>query len=354
MDGFEGFTDGGGRSALDPVYDYTGSTLEGEAGIFSPGRGEKAAFIDDGTGWVYTFPEAHWLYVSSPTSDITWVVGFAMRVVHNQYVVTELLQFHDSSDNGMFTVDIGPAGSMRFWRGKLGATGGTYIGEAAVNLPTNVWFYFECKVKFATSGGTVDVQINDEPVTVSLLNTQTIPAGVGTSPARVLFGASNSFMRREVDDLYICDSAGSQNNDFLGDGAIKRLKGNTNGTTNDFTGSPSGNNVENIDDDDPDGDTSYNYSGTSTDRDLYNVENCPSTPASIACASVVSYCKKTDSGSISPSHLVVSNGTDSSLEAITPAETYGHLYSFFPTDPDTSSAWTESGVNAMQVGVEIA
>jgi hypothetical protein len=363
-DGFEGFEDGVGESHLVPTYLYTGSTTEGEVGICSDStcnwltpRSGKWAWTNNGTTWQEASPETHWLYISSPTSDSTWIAGFGMRVGYQNYEKTELLQFRDLSENEYLTIAISEDSSViQVFRG---SRAGTLLGYATANLPTAVWFFFECKVKFddtdSSPTGTVEIRINEETV-LSLTGEQTVPTGVGTSPERFLFCGSNSGMHRDVDDLYICDSAGSVNNDFLGDMSTKRLKANADGTTNDFTPVGDANNYQTVDDDDPDGNTTYNWSATSTDRDMYNTEDIADittlTPASIAAVSVVSYCQDTDGG-LSPEHVVVS-GASEATDAIAPTATYGHQYSFFETDPQGGGAWTEARVDGMEIGVQLA
>ena len=63
-------------------------------------------------------------------------------------------------------------------------------------------------------------------------------------------------------------------------------------------------------------------------------------------------CQDTDGG-LSPEHVVVS-GASEATDTIAPTATYGHLFSFFETDPQGSGAWTETRINDMEVGVQLA
>jgi hypothetical protein len=243
----------------------------------------------------------------------------------------------------------------------------TRLAYVPVNLVTNAWYFFEIKVKFATTAvGTVEIRVNGESV-LSLTGVQTVPAGVVTSPTRIFFGGSNEHMPCDVDDLYICDSAGSTNNDFLGDRGVKRLRVNGNGSSSDFVGSDldSTDNYLLVEDEDPD-EATWVGSGTSTDKDLYAVEDLASTPSSISAVSVVSYGTATDILGVSPEHVISyddGGGADEDTDAITPwinevpdpdEAIWGHLHSFFETVPGTSSAWTQTEVDAMEIGIQIA
>ena len=72
------------------------------------------------------------------------------------------------------------------------------------------------------------------------------------------------------DDIYVLDDAGSDNTDFLGDCRVETIFPDADGNENDFTASPAVSNYLNVDDGgSPDDDTTYNWSATATDRELY-------------------------------------------------------------------------------------
>lgn len=350
LDGFEGFTTNGNRTVLDPVYDFSGATGTGEVFVRAPGRTGGKRIEHSEAGSQIGVPEMIRLPITSPTSEDTWVVGFAHYVDWTATKETELLQFLDSGASAMVTLKL-RGGTIHARRGDID---GTILGVADAIVPTKVWHYIECKVRFHDSSGTVEVRVNGE--TVLNLTGQDTKPGSATSPSLVYICGSNSNMDTWCDDYYILDAAGATHNDFLGDCAIRQLKPNGNGTTNDFVGSD-GDSTDNyllVDDDDPDSDTTYSGSATVGEKDLYALEDVADTPATIHGISVVSFGKKTDAGAKTFVHVVRSGTTESDSSALTPAETYGHQYSFYAQDPDTSAAWTEAGVNAMEAGVKIA
>jgi hypothetical protein len=176
--------------------------------------------------------------------------------------------------------------------------------------------------------------------------------------SEIRFGGTDDGARVEIDDLYILDGAGSVNNDFLGDQAVRRLKANGNGTTNTFTGSDadSTDNYLLVLDDNPDDAGSYSGSdGTIGHKDLYAIENLTSTPALIACLTVVSRCRESENPG--PVHVVRSNGSEITDPSISPGANWGHVYSIFETDPNTATAWLKnggsSGVDNAEIGIEI-
>lgn len=349
-DGFEQFTTGGGESTLNPVYDFPGATGASDVGVFVPDLGGKAVFNDEGGAQIGT-PEMFRLDSLGSTDD-TWIVGYRCRINHTNTVETEFMHFRDSASASQITIKF-QNGTFHARQGNIDAA---VYGMADVSLPTLVHFFFEIKIVFHATTGSITIRVNEQQV-MNLTGLDTINTGSGDAfPSEVWFGGSNSSMRHEIDDLYIADGAGSLNNDFLGDVANRRLLPTGNGATNDFLGSD-GNSTDNyllVDEDNPDSDTTYTGSATVGEKDLYAYQNLASSPASIAAISVVTFGKKTDAGAKTFVHVVRSNVTEEDSAALTPAETYGHQYSIFETDPNTSAAWTEAGVNAAQAGVKVA
>jgi hypothetical protein len=105
----------------------------------------------------------------------------------------------------------------------------------------------------------------------------------------------------------------------------------------------------------PVGNLSYVFDSTSGHEDLYNFPNLSVTPASIYTVAVKGYVAKSDSGSRTVSLRVKSSSSDSggSSTGQAPGTSYGWLDSFFDTDPNTSAAWTPSGLNAATSGFRI-
>ncbi|GAF81839.1 unnamed protein product, partial [marine sediment metagenome] len=160
----------------------------------------------------------------------------------------------------------------------------------------------------------------------------------------------------EWDDLYICDSLGSKNNDFLGDKQSALLLPNGNGTTSGLTGqdADSTDNYLNVDETDPDGDTTYNE-GVTTEKDTYDYEDLPADTKSVTAIGVQLLGKKVDAGA--PDLIaVVRSGTteeDSAAVGMTTDYTVG-TQQIFEDDPDAGPGdWDETSVNAMEAGAKV-
>jgi hypothetical protein len=103
----------------------------------------------------------------------------------------------------------------------------------------------------------------------------------------------------------------------------------------------------------PDGDTTYVQDGTSGDQDLLNMGALGSTPTAITCVMENLYVENPTGGAISVNAVCHSGATTSLGTAVVVPLVYQTLQFPFPTDPNTSAAWTASGLNAAQFGYKV-
>lgn len=107
-----------------------------------------------------------------------------------------------------------------------------------------------------------------------------------------------------------------------------------------------------------DGDTSYVYSATVGQEDLYSFPSLASmgiTPASFIGILPFGIVKKSDSGARTIDIRAKSGATDAQAATnASPSLSYGFLGGFLATDPATSAAWALTAVDALQVGPKVA
>ena len=102
------------------------------------------------------------------------------------------------------------------------------------------------------------------------------------------------------------------------------------------------------------GDLSCVTSSTVGAEDRYSFNSLSSTPASIAGVKVSSLLRKTDSGTRTVTLQLKSGSTEVTGASQSPTASYQYVSSYQDTDPNTSAAWTASGVNSLSAGVKIA
>jgi len=348
-DGFDGYTGGGNRTVLDPIYTYDSGTSTTKAGVITLGRVTgKCAYIDQSVTPT-TKILGHTLNVSALSIDTTWIVGYAFKVNASTHGKPGLVQFRDSVGSDMLTVYAG-SGNINVKSGALNSS--TNIGFGSARVFSKVWHYLEIKVTFNVTSGAVVVRLDEE--TVLSASGVTAPTGSGdTSPTSIEFGGESRHNNMYTDDLYIADGAGSLNNDFLGDIGIRRLDPTSNGTNNDFTPLAPDDNFEAVNQDDPDGDTTYVESSTVDHYDLYVIDDAPTGMATINALQVVSTGKSDDGNPKGGRNMVLSSATEGLGSTYALTSSYVPYLSIHETDPNGGAAWTEAGVNAAEIGVEV-
>ncbi len=104
----------------------------------------------------------------------------------------------------------------------------------------------------------------------------------------------------------------------------------------------------------PGGDLSCVTASTVGAEDRYSFGSLSSTPTSIAGVKVSALVRKTDSGARTVSVQLKSGSTEVSGTAQAPGVSYTYQALYQDTDPNTSAAWTASGVNSLSAGAKVA
>lgn len=243
------------------------------------------------------------------------------------------------------------AGAIRVTR-----SGSTEIGISAGGLvSTDVWYYLELKVKIGNSpDGTIEVHLDG----VTIINESSIDTlGSGLAIAQgISFNGNGTSNMTWIDDVYVLDIAGAAPyNDFLGDSRVDGLLPDGVGFSSDFTtATPSANHFENVDENPPDDDTSYNETNIANDIDLFDYAALPIVVggATVWAVQVSGYLNKQDAG---PAPFrIVSRPTSATFNGAQqePSTDYKYFHEILELNPQTALGWLESEVDAAEFGVE--
>lgn len=101
---------------------------------------------------------------------------------------------------------------------------------------------------------------------------------------------------------------------------------------------------------------SYNQSSTVSQEDLFTISDLSVTPTAIYAVKVSILAQRSDAGARTGNIRVKSGGTtaNGSNSGFTPPTTMNWIGSLYFVDPNTSAAWTASGINAMTAGYQVA
>lgn len=225
----------------------------------------------------------------------------------------------------------------------------TLTGTATVPSTVGAYWHLEIKCKIGNAGtGQVFTYINGvSDINDSDQDTQN--GGSAQIDTIALANQTTSYYRM---DIWWGDTAGSApHNDVQGDTRVDVLSVTGNGATNDFTSSSGGANYTNVDDATT-SDTDYNYSATVGHIELYDITNAAalSDPNIIAVCAFAAFLKS-DAGARSGAVRIKSGSTSqsgTSTALVSGASVW--LTHMMELNPDTASGWTETTVNALQVG----
>jgi hypothetical protein len=239
-------------------------------------------------------------------------------------------------------------GTLDLLRANTQITGGTSTNTIA----PGTWYHIAVKVTIADSigAGTAEVQVNG-------LDWLTVAAGQDTKVSsnayanyfrigRSAAGANNSSL------LDFAHVGVIENSDFIGPVRGINLRPSGAGNSTQFTPS-AGSNYQCVDET-PAVDTDYVYSSTVGHKDLYVLPDLSVSPNIIHTVQKNILARVDDAGTRTANAVIRSNGADYDGSAFAPALNYLYYSHFWDNDPDTAAAWTESAVNALQAGPEVA
>jgi len=229
-----------------------------------------------------------------------------------------------------------------------GSVGGTVLGTYSAVFSPGTWYHLEVSATVADAGGTCTVKLNG--ATVITYTGDTKNAGTSTNIDTLALGSNGGFTAY-FDDVYVANSTGSAPyNTFLGDVRVYALSPSGAGTSTQFTPS-SGANYTTVDEL-PYSATDY-VSGTTIGlRDLYTMSDLPATANSVLAVQHNVVAKKADAYPISMRPVIRSGASNYFGNTVSLGASDSVLQDLRTEDPATTTAWTISGVNALEAGME--
>lgn len=278
-----------------------------------------------------------------PSSYQTLIVGFALDAAAGN--TTDIMRFLDGATvhTGLFLTANNAISAFR-------GSNATVLGTSANNVvPASGFCYVEVKTKIDDTTGTVEVKVNGASV-LSLTGQDTRNGGNASVTGISFRGIVNT---SKVDDLYVCDTSGSTNNDFLGDIRVDTLFPTSDGNYTQFTPSTGTSHYQLVDESTPNT-TDYNDGSTVGDRDSYGMGDLSALTSSTVYGVQVSVAiNKDDAGSKSAATFVRSSGTNGDGSSVALGTSQVIVTQVFEQNPNGPAAWTDTTVNAAEVGVKV-
>jgi hypothetical protein len=290
------------------------------------------------------------------TPASSWIVGYAMKWTGGLNVgggwATSSVWTSSSGNvfnNGLCSTSMNPDRtiSMYAFQALMGYTAGFAI-------QTDVWYYFEIECSF---GG-------DPVVTTATLkiNGQTMLSGVSGSTGLALSGflsggaqsnqhsfyPSNQYVL--VDDLYVMDTSGTLNNSFSGDLAVQCIYPVSDSGTSYWTPSSGSAGYAMVNENPPDGDTTYISSSTFNNYDDFAFTTVSSSVGNILAVQLNTTARKDNEGTraLQPRVSGVVAGNDIYL-----GDAYLNYVTPFDENPTTLTGWSVTEINASTFGIDL-
>ncbi len=259
-----------------------------------------------------------------------------------------IVSWNDENNNNQISVNANYATGV--WQILVN---GTVVAQSGSGCVPPGWFYLEIGGTIASgTGGDLTLRVNGATLlSVSGINTQ----GAGTNTISYVYFGEGGYSNFELyfTDYYLCDGAGTFDNSFLGDVRVQDLLPTGPGSNTQFTPVGQAANWQNASTIPPAPSTDYNESTTVGAVDTFAISGLDPTFSTIYGLLVKGIFYKDPSGSRSMATVCQSGTVDSVGASVAMGSSAQQIVSVFTDDPNTGTAWTAGGVQAMQPGYKI-
>lgn len=295
-----------------------------------------------------------WLQTPALTTDDTLIVGFS-AYIPDPHGNGELLQLRSTYNFvgetiGGLSLTLNADRSLTIKRGTT-----TLSSSAAGVVPLGDWCYLELKVVCDNTTGSYEVHIDG----VNVLSATGVDTQYSTDTFHSVVRFSGELASVlpttgvRLDDLWVCDSTGGDNNDFQGPGIfIATISPDGDGDSTDWTPDSGGTNYTQIDED-VQVDSEYVEASAMDNTDLYTYEAL-SDIYSLKAVQVVTEALSTEPNEWTLETMVKQNPTEDSDggQTLGSGEWTGFVRTM-ETNPVTTANWTAADIDNLQIGMRV-
>ncbi|CAA2141463.1 hypothetical protein [Hyphomicrobium sp. ghe19] len=229
-----------------------------------------------------------------------------------------------------------------------------YAAATPSVIAANAFAYVEIKFKLGTAAntGTMEIRVGGTVIyTLTGLNLFNASPAIGLRLHNPATGVASCWF----DDLVVLDDTGDANNDYLGGIRIDTIRPNADTEKADFTKSIGSSGYALINDPLGAADTtSYVESYTPGAKSEFDLSNLVGGSNGIMAVQPRIRATKSDAGNRTYRGYLKSGSAVANGPTITPGIGWlWHSNGIFEKAPDTAAAWTDAGVNALQLGLEV-
>lgn len=279
----------------------------------------------------------------TPSAPSTIFIHLALNRVGG---LGTMVTYH-SGTSDQLTISCLSDGSIQIRRG---SSGGTILGTSPAGLfPSSGFTSFQIKLVVHPTAGSVEFRLNGGATPAYILSGANTQGAAAATITDIELGGITAML---TDDVVIWDTAGTVNNDWLGDLRVDSYLPNADGDTVTMTPS-TGTTHYTLVDEVPASATDYVTGDAAGEKDLFMMGNMGHTPTVVHAVIPAANMVKTDAGLRETTLVVKSGGVEydgSSIALGTSAVKYTRV---LERNPNGDVAWTKSSVDALQVGVKV-
>jgi hypothetical protein len=274
--------------------------------------------------------------VISPAITTTGILGFAHKpnsVVSYNWTIVQF---------GFARLVLLDGGRIQIARADNGAQVAVTVNP--VWTTAGVWRYIE--LKYSPVSGACELRVDGSVVASGTLPTQ-------ANIWEVRFpDVPASTPQLWTDDVYVVDTSGTTNNDYLGDVRVDLLMPTADGAHAGMTPSTGTAHYALVDEAAPNT-TDYVSSSVAGTKDTYIFQDISTNTAAIFGVAVTNYARKDAAGAGALANIVRIGGTNYLQPVAQLSASWTANENLVPLNPATNSPWTTSDVNSAEFGVEV-
>ncbi|MBY0560021.1 hypothetical protein [Hyphomicrobium sp.] len=281
--------------------------------------------------------------------DKTYVASFYFKTTGFPTTTYPLCGVYTSSGTRLFGLFITNTATI-----SVSDQTSNFSAAAASVLTANSFYHIEVKFKLGTAAntGTLEIRVGGTVIyTLTGLNL------FNASPASGfrIFNPATGVIGCWYDDLVILDSTGDANNDYLGGIRIDTIRPNADTAQANFALTSGASGYALINDAFGSADTTgYIESYTVGAKSEFELSNLVGGSNGIMAVQPRIRATKSDAGSRTYRGYLKSGAVAANGPTITPAIGWlWHTNGIFEKAPDTEDAWTDNGINALKLGLEV-
>lgn len=279
-----------------------------------------------------------WPLTGSPS--LRWTLGYGQLL---QFTGQTMLAAANA-DGDQFYVKINNSGQA-----ELRLADDTLLATSTAAFAMDAWYFVEVQFVCVNETGLFILHVDGEEWMNLVNQNLAFQGSAGVTVVRLI-----NYVGQAIDDLYLLnDDETAEPTDFLGDHRIITKAPDGDHGTPQWTPSGAGSNYAQIDDI-PLAGSDYVKSATSGERDLYNFANEVDTALVVVAVTHAALAYKDDVGARAVDLVVRTGGAVYVGDTFSLSASPQYVQQIRTTDPDTSVAWTISGVNAAQFGQDVS